>query len=306
MLRNSCRFSFRIKINMKTKIILTALGIALAMNSLAQSISDKTQTLSLAPASDASTSASTAPDDTQNDEADLAKKLQNPVASLISVPIQNNWDFGIGPANAMKYTANIQPVVPVSISEDWNLIIRTIVPVIYAESPVKGGSSHSGLGDTTQSFFFSPKKPVGGWILGAGPVGFYPTATEEALGSGKWGAGPTLVALQQSHGFTYGVLANQIWSFTGQEDRTEVNSTFLQPFASFTTKTYTTFSLNTETTYNWQTEEATVPVNIGIQQLIKIGKMPVALQAGYRYYVEKPDGGPDWGLRFTITFLFPK
>jgi hypothetical protein len=272
------------------------------INSPAQDISSKVQPLSVAP----TTNTITTEDDAASQEADLAKKLQNPVASLISVPIQNNWDFGIGPAHAMKYTANIQPVIPISISENWNLIIRTIVPVIYAESPVKGGSSHSGLGDTTQSFFFSPKNPVDGWTLGAGPVGFYPTATEEALGAGKWGAGPTIVALQQKAGFTYGILANQIWSFAGQQDRTEVNSTFLQPFVSFTTKTYTTFGINTETTYNWQTEEATAPMNFSVQQLIKIGKMPIALQAGYRYYIGKPDGGPDWGLRFTITFLFPK
>jgi hypothetical protein len=255
------------------------------------------QPLSIAP---------TTADDQTAQEADLAKKLQNPVAALISVPIQNNWDFGIGPAHAMKYTANIQPVVPLSISDDWDLIIRTILPVIYAESQVKGGENHAGLGDTTQSFFFSPKAPVGGWILGAGPVGYYPTATEEALGGGKWGAGPTAVALQQTHGFTYGILANQIWSFAGQQDRANINSTFLQPFVSFTTKTYTTFGANTESTYNWENSQWTVPLNFTVQQLVKIGKQPIAFQFGYRYYAEKPAGGPDWGLRFTITFLFPK
>ena len=249
----------------------------------------------------------------ESQEAELAKKLQNPVAALISVPIQNNWDFGIGPAHAMKYTANIQPVIPISISENWNLILRTIVPVIYAEAvsdnplaPASARQNHSGLGDTTQSFFFSPKAPVGGWIIGAGPVGYYPTATEEQLGGGKWGAGPTLVALQQQHGFTYGILANQIWSFAGQQDRQNINATYLQPFCSFTTKTFTTFSVNTESTYNWQANQATVPMNFMVQQLVKIGKQPIAFQAGYRYYINKPDGGPDWGLRFTITFLFPK
>ena len=246
-------------------------------------------------------------------QAELAKKLQNPVANLISVPIQNNWDFGLDPAHAMQYTAKIQPVIPVSISDDWNLIIRTIVPVIYQEAldnrpgaPASVGQSHAGLGDTEQSFFFSPKNPVGGWILGAGPVGYYPTATTSYLGTGQWGGGPTIVALRQEHGFTYGILANQIWSFAGQQNRTEVNATYLQPFVSYTTKTYTTPSINTETTYNWQDHESTVPLNFQLQQLIKIGKMPVALQVGYRYYVEKPNGGPDWGLRFTVTFLFPK
>ena len=252
-------------------------------------------------------------DDKAAQEAELAKKLQNPVAALISVPIQNNWDFGIGPAHAMKYTANIQPVVPISISQDWNLILRTILPVIYQEpldntpgAPASVGKSHAGLGDTTQSFFFSPKEPVGGWILGAGPVGYYPTATEEALGAGKWGAGPTIVALQQSHGFTYGVLANQIWSFAGQDNRQNINASFVQPFVSYTTKTYTTFAINTEATRDWQADQWSVPLNFMVQQLVKIGGHPVAFQAGFRQYVDGPNGGPDWGIRFTVTFLFPK
>ncbi|MBP9902524.1 MAG: transporter [Verrucomicrobia bacterium] len=239
-----------------------------------------------------------------DEQAELAKKLNNPVANLISVPTQNNWDFGIGSANAMKYTANIQPVIPIPISEDWNVIVRTILPVIYPESPT-GGSSTSGLGDTTQSFFFSLKNPVGGWILGAGPVMYYPTATESALGAGKWGAGPTIVALRQEHGFTYGILANQIWSVAGWGDQ-DISATYLQPFVSFTTKTYTTFALNTESTYNWEADEWTVPLNFMVQQLVKIAGHPVAFQVGYRYYAEKPSGGPDWGLRFAITFLFPK
>jgi hypothetical protein len=238
-------------------------------------------------------------------QAELAKKLNNPVANLISVPIQNNWDFGIGPADAMKYTANIQPVIPVSISEEWNVIVRTILPVIYAESPIPGGSSTSGLGDTTQSFFFSPKKPVGGWILGAGPVMYYPTATDSVLGAGKWGAGPTIVALQQKHGFTYGILANQIWSFAGWGNE-DISATFLQPFFAYTTKTYTTFTVNTESTYDWENSQWTVPLNFMVQQLVKIGKQPVAFQVGYRYYAETPAGGPDWGMRFAVTFLFPK
>ena len=243
--------------------------------------------------------------ETNDDSADLAKKLQNPVANLISVPIQNNWDFGIGPAQAMKYTANIQPVIPFSVSEDWNVITRTIMPVIYAESPVVGGPDHSGLGDITQSFFLSPKNPVGGWILGAGPVMYYPTATDPVLGAGRWGAGPTAVALRQEHGFTYGMLANQIWSFAGWGPQ-NVNSTFLQPFVSYTTKTYTTFGMNTESTYDWTAGQWTVPFNWTVQQLLKIGKQPVAFQLGYRAYADRPPGGPNWGLRFTVTLLFPK
>ena len=239
--------------------------------------------------------------------AELAKKLQNPVASLISVPLQNNWDFGIGSKNAMRYTLNVQPVIPFSISKEWNLITRTIMPFIYAESSVAGGDDKSGLGDIVQSFFLSPKAPTsGGWIWGAGPVLLYPSATDSALGSEKWGAGPTAVLLKQESGWTYGLLANHIWSFAGKDSRADVSATFLQPFVSYTTKTYTTFGLNTESTYDWEAEQWTVPINLTVSQLLKLGKQPISLQLGGRYYAEKPDGGPDWGLRFTVTFLFPK
>jgi hypothetical protein len=239
------------------------------------------------------------------DSAELAKKLQNPVANLISVPIQNNWDFGIGPADAMRYTANIQPVIPITLSEDWNLITRTIMPVIDAESPIPGGRDAFGLGDVVQSFFLSPKEPLGGWIIGAGPVFLWPTATDSLLGSGKWGVGPTVVALRQENGWTYGALVNQIWSYAGWGERS-VNATFLQPFLSYTTKTYTTFNVNTESTYDWTRSQWTVPLNLQVSQLLKIGKQPIQLTVGARYYADKPDGGPDWGMRFAVTFLFPK
>ena len=243
--------------------------------------------------------------DEKSQYAELARQLSNPVASLISVPIQNNWDFGIGPANAMRYTANIQPVIPATLTKDWNLITRTILPVIYAESPIAGGSDRSGLGDVVQSFFFSPKEPVGGWILGAGPAFLWPTATDSALGTGRWSAGPTVVALRQEGGWTYGILANQLWSYAGWGDR-NVNASFLQPFVTYRTRTFTTFGVNTESTYDWDRSQWTVPLNVSVSQLLRIGKQPVQFGLGVRYYADKPAGGPDWGLRFTVTFLFPK
>ena len=240
------------------------------------------------------------------EDAELAKKLQNPVANLISVPLQFNWDTGIGSKDASRYTLNVQPVVPFSIGKDWNLITRTILPFIYAESTVAGGDAKRGLGDIVQSFFLSPKAPTsGGWVWGAGPVFLYPSATESALGSEKWGAGPTAVLLKQDSGWTYGLLANHIWSFAGWGDR-DVKATFLQPFVSYTTMTFTTFGLNTESTYDWKAEQWTVPINATVSQLLKIGKQPISLSLGGRYYADRPSGGPDWGLRFTLTFLFPK
>jgi hypothetical protein len=238
--------------------------------------------------------------------AELAKKLSNPIANLISVPFENNLDFGIGPANAKKNTLNIQPVIPFSLNQEWNLITRTIFPVIYAEAPVAGRDDTSGLGDIVQSFFLSPKESLGGWLVGAGPVLLYPSASEKILGSDKWGAGPTAVLLKQRNGWTYGLLANHIWSYAGDKDRNDINATFLQPFLAYQTKTYTTIGANTESTYDWKSSQWIVPVNLTVSQMLKIGGMPIQFKVGGRVYADTPDGGPDWGLRFGVTFLFPK
>ena len=237
--------------------------------------------------------------------AELAKQLQNPVASLISIPFQNNFDFGLGPNDdGFKYTLNFQPVIPLSLSKDYNLIIRTILPII-SQDDVIPGTSQSGLGDIVQSFFFSPKKPVGGLILGFGPVMLYPSATDSLLGSEQWGAGPTGLVLKQTGGWTYGLLFNHIWSYTGEAGRNYVDSTFLQPFISYTTKTKTTLGLNTESTYDWHNSQWNVPINLSVSQLLKLGKMPVSLGLGVKYYAESPEGGPNWGVRFVVTPLFP-
>jgi hypothetical protein len=241
-------------------------------------------------------------------DADLAKQLSNPIASLISVPFQFNYDSGYGPNDGDRVTMNIQPVVPISLNEDWNLISRTIVPVIWQEDVAGPSGTQFGLGDTVQSLFFSPKAPgPGGIIWGAGPVIMLPTGTDPLLGGEKWGAGPTAVVLKQSGPWTYGILANHIWSFAGDDARADVSSTFLQPFISYTTADAWTFALNTESTYDWESESWSVPVNFMVSKLVKFGEQPVSLGAGIRYWAESPEAGPDGlGVRASVTFLFPK
>ena len=275
---------------------------------MAQLHSGQQGSITLAPADASSSSVGGAgDDDAAAKAAALAKATLNPVASLISVPIQNNFDWGAGPADdGFQYKVTVQPVIPVTLNDDWNVISRTILPYIYQENTV-GTTSQSGLADTVQSFFFSPKEPTrGGWIWGAGPALQLPTATDDLLGEEKWGAGPTAVVLKQQGPWTYGALANHIWSFAGESGREGVNRTFLQPFVSYTTKTFTSFGLNTESSYDWQRSQWTVPVNAFVQQLLKVGQQPISLQAGGRYYAEGPSGGPEWGVRFQISLLFPK
>ncbi|MBW1749092.1 MAG: transporter [Deltaproteobacteria bacterium] len=243
------------------------------------------------------------------DEAELAKMLSNPIASLIMVPIQADYDQNFGPDDeGSVWRINIQPVIPFTLNEEWNLISRTILPVIDQDDiPVKG-MGEFGIGDVVQSLFLSPQKPSsGGVIWGVGPVFLLPTASDVALGGEKWGIGPTAVALKQTGPWTYGMLTNHIESFTGDDYRADVSMTMLQPFLTYRTKTMTTFSLEIQSTFDWENEQWSVPINFSVQQLLKIGKMPLQIGAGVRYWADSPDTGAEgWGTRLTMTFLFPK
>ncbi|MCW1411886.1 transporter [Rhizobium sp. 1AS11] len=228
----------------------------------------------------------------QDSSSDLAKKLSNPIASLISVPFQQNYDHGYGPLDGDKATLNIQPVIPFSLNADWNLISRTILPVTYQNYIAGPSGSQFGLGDVLQSFFLSPAEPTdGGVIWGAGPVFLIPTATDDLLGGEKWCAGPAIVALKQDGPWTYSVLANHIWSFAGNEDRNDISNTYMQPFLSYTTPTAWTFALNTESTYDWKTHDWSVPINVTVSKLVKVNEQPISLTAGLRYWASACGSG---------------
>lgn len=244
------------------------------------------------------------------DSAELAKKALNPVAAMYSFPVQYNWDQKLGGNDDGKRSVtNIQPVLPFSLDENWNLISRTILPVIDQHG-LGGNADTSGVGDITQSFFFSPKQPTAnGWILGAGPALLIPTGSNVALSNEQWALGPTAVALKQSNGWTRGILANHLWGLEGSpaDGKDKVNQTFIQPFLSYTNASLTTFGINSESTYDWQSKQWSIPVNLTVTQLFKIDGHPITVQAGPRYWLDSPDNGPQgWGFRFAVTLLFPR
>lgn len=227
--------------------------------------------------------------------------LGNGPEPMISEPVSS-------PAsNCDRWQLNIQPVTPVDFGQDWNLISRTILPVVSQEDIFPGAGSQSGIGDVVQSVFLSPKAPTaGGWIWGAGPVFLLPTATEDLLSAKKWGAGPTGVALKQDGPWTYGVLANHIWSFAGSGSQ-NVSATFVQPFVSYTTPTAWSFAINTESTYDWEREQWSVPLNFIVSKVTKVGDQLISVGGGVRYWADGPESGPHGvAFRLAVTLLFPK
>ncbi len=240
---------------------------------------------------------------------ELAMKLNNPVAALISIPFQFNYDSNIGPNDdGDRYVLNIQPVIPFALNDDWNIISRTILPVVTQDEVLPGVGSQSGLGDIVQSVFFSPWRPTrGGLLWGAGPVFLLPTASDDLLGADKWGVGPTAVVLRQNGPWTSGALANHIWSVAGDDDRPDISSTLLQPFLSYTYKDGVSFSVTTESTYNWKSEQWGVPLNANVSKVMKLGSQLVSVGGGVRYWLESTDAGPEgFGLRLQLTLLLPK
>ena len=243
---------------------------------------------------------STMSTDAVSSAGDVAKKLANPVAAMISLPIQGNYQRK---GNGHTWLTNVQPVMPFDVSDDWNLISRTIIPVISNS----GAISTSGIGDIVQSAWLSPKSPTEtGWIWGAGAAFLIPTDSD--VSARKWGAGPTGLALKQDGPWTYGGLFNHIWSTGGSDSIVKnINNTFMQPFLTYITPQAVTFALNTETTYDWENDLWTVPINFNISKVTKIADQIISYGAGVTYWAEAPQNQQKgWGARLTLTFIFPK
>jgi hypothetical protein len=238
---------------------------------------------------------------------DLAKKLANPVAALISVPFEYTWDTkaGVNDQGDKNYLT-LKPVVPISINQEWNLISRTVMPLVK-QTNITPGTTQSGVADITQSFFFSPKAPTSdGLIWGVGPIISIPT-DENGLSSKQWGTGPTGVLLKQSGTYTFGLLAFNLYGL-GNPDAgmNKLNNLFLQPFVTKQLGQGLSVSSNLESSYDWTGDKWTVPLNLSVAQVMKVGNQPISFSVGARYFIERPESAPNWGLRATATFLFPK
>jgi hypothetical protein len=240
---------------------------------------------------------------------DLAKQLSNPVASLISVPFQSNFDSGIGPdKKGTRYTLNIQPVVPIPLGPNWNMISRTIVPIISQRNIFRGAGTQTGVGDVVQSLFFSPSAPgPGGIIWGVGPVMLFPTGSDNLLSARQFGAGPTAVALTQQGAWTIGALGNHIWSFAEtRRGARDISTSFINPFISYAAGNNWTLGVSAEPTYDWTTRKWAVPVLATASKLVTFGKQPVSFTIGAKYNAVTTQGSPKgWGVRASVVFLFP-
>jgi hypothetical protein len=243
----------------------------------------------------------------EQSEEELAKAAQNPIANMISVPFQNNTNFNVGPEKGTQNILNIQPVIPISLGPNWNLITRTIMPVISQPAFGPGQDTQFGLGDIQFSAFLSPAKS-GEFIWGVGPIVQLPTHTDDRLGSNEWGLGPTVVALRMDGPWVYGALVNNVWSLGGNDEK-KYNNFLLQPFVNYNFGKTGTFLVSSPIiTANWRTGDWVVPLGGGMGQIFKIfGKQAVTTQLAAYYNVAHPDGiGPEWSTRFLLQFMFPK
>jgi hypothetical protein len=240
------------------------------------------------------------------DAAELAKKLANPIASLVSLPLQNNLDHGIGPYNGSRYTLNVQPVVPFSLNKNLNLITRVVLPIVSQFDITGEGTKQSGLADAVVSGFFSPTNSKNGVTWGAGPVMLLPIGTHDFLSANQFGMGPTAVALKQSNGWTYGALVNQIWGFGGDQNK-KLSQLFFQPFLTYNWKSGAGVTAQLEWTENWQTGKSNIWFDPTISGLTSLGKQKVSLAVGPRFNIAAPDAQKSkFGLRAAVSFLFPK
>ena len=268
------------------------------------------------PATSGSTRAEASSDsrgEAANSTEALQKATQNPVANLISVPLQDNMNFNVGPYNGTQNVLNIQPVIPMHLTPDWNLINRIILPVVWqpytGSNPANASLGTFGLGDLNPTLFLSPAHP-GKIIWGVGPAFVFPTATDSTLGQGKWSIGPSFVVLAQPGHWSLGLLANNVWSFAGESNRPTVNQFLAQYFVNYNLSGGWYLTSAPIITANWAAPQAknvwTVPFGAGVGKITKVGFQPINFQISAYGNVAHPAGTSPWGIRLQLAFLFPR
>ncbi len=249
-------------------------------------------------------------DASAEDATALAKKLQNPIGDLYSFPFQNNTNFNYGPNKGTQDILNVQPVIPIHINQDWTIITRTILPLIWQPSLHPEHTVPFGTGPTTFSAFLSPANPVNGWLWGIGPAIQIPTISNATLGSNVWGAGPTGVLVYMKGPIVAGVLANNVWSFGGTSMRggTKYNMFLTQPFVNYNFGEGWYAGTSPIITANWLTSGNnawTLPLGANVGRVVKIGgKLPVNFSVGAYYNALRPEFGSTWQLRTQVTLIF--
>lgn len=244
-------------------------------------------------------------------QTDLAKAAQNPIASLISVPFQNNTNFGIGPHNRTQNVLNIQPVIPFNLSKDWLLVTRWILPLVYQPDVLESSGGRFGLGDFNPTFFIVPSSRITGLpknlLVGFGPTVQVPTATSSRLGAQKWGLGPAAVVVYTPGKWVVGGLVSNLWSLGDGSEAT--NQLLIQPFINYNLSDGWYLTTSPIITANWNatpSERWVVPIGGGVGKIFRLGKLPINASLQAYYNTVETTVGPDWTLRFQIQLLFPK
>jgi hypothetical protein len=243
------------------------------------------------------------------DVPDQAKLAQNPIANVISVPLQDNANLNAGTERGTQNVLNVEPVIPLSINDSWNIVTRTILPVISDSAAVRGGGRTYGVGDTLFTAFLSPAHS-GGWIWGVGPAVQAPTHSDRALGNDDWGLGPSFVVLHLDKGSPWvsGVLLNNVWSVGGSHSHA-YNNGLMQPFVNYNLSKGWYLVSSPIVTVNWAapgSKQWTVPVGGGVGKIVHVGHVPVNLQLSGYYNLATPTYGANWQIRTQVQLLFPK
>jgi hypothetical protein len=242
-------------------------------------------------------------------EEQVLRQLANPLSAMASIATILDFDYHIGPGeDGHRTTMFVQPTIPIHLGESWNVVSRTNLPIVYQEEISPGSGTQTGIGDLTEVAYLAKVQPgPRGWVWGGGPIVQIPIGSEDLLTNHKFSLGPSMAFVKQEGDFTYGVIASQLWSIGGSDQRPDVNVGLLDPFVTYRSEGLWNLTLHVPATYNFHAQQWTVPVSLTVEKLVSFQAMPVTITFGVRYWAEGPDSGPhDLAFRFGLTLVLPK